>query len=93
MICNPLMKMQLMKTIILVALATYVRADCAVCPQQVDSQPLVSNCYIDDDTFCTYNDGNSDGTVCVYTSEGWLASIFTTACPSTVGSTTDCTSC
>ncbi|KAI6013217.1 hypothetical protein EDC04DRAFT_2759185 [Pisolithus marmoratus] len=90
--------MQLTKAFILLVLATHVRGDCAVCAQEVDHQPLVSNCYIGDDTFCAYSVVPSSvptGPVCVYSSEGGLMAEFSSdaTCPLTVDSTTDCTSC
>ncbi|KAI6030190.1 hypothetical protein EDC04DRAFT_2712461 [Pisolithus marmoratus] len=87
--------MQLAKTFILLALVAYVRADCAACPQQVGTQYLMSNCYMDDNTLCTYsNDWDPIDALCVYTSEGSLLSqIITRPCPSVVGSTTGCAPC
>ncbi|KAI6013216.1 hypothetical protein EDC04DRAFT_2759177 [Pisolithus marmoratus] len=82
-------------TFILLAFVAYVRGDCAACLQQVGSQYLTSNCYMDDNTFCYYsNDWDPIGALCVYSSEGSLLSqVITRPCPTIVGSTPSCAPC
>ncbi|KAI6033871.1 hypothetical protein PISMIDRAFT_682078 [Pisolithus microcarpus 441] len=91
-ISNRPAQMQFMKTLVLLALAAYARAQCAACPSTVDGERFVESCVPDigSYTYCSY-----ESDTCVYTSDGYVLILesSTSDCPTYVGSTTDCISC
>lgn len=69
--------MQLTKSLLLLASATYVHArakQCAVCPARVEGETLLDSCYVEHKTFCDYNGGTYWGSApyCAYTVRAYL---------------------
>lgn len=89
---NRLTKMQLVKTLALLGLAAYARAQCAACPGTLDGERFVDSCVSDigSYTYCSY-----ESDTCVYTSDGYVLILesSTSDCPTYVGSTSGCYSC
>ncbi|KIO03068.1 hypothetical protein M404DRAFT_1001691 [Pisolithus tinctorius Marx 270] len=62
--------MQLTKAFVLLALAAYVRGQCAACANTVGGEAFVSSCTQDavSETYCNYAYTNN----CVYVVRAWL---------------------